>query len=51
MPEAEEIELTAEEWAGVQAITSSAEWKAATARAWPDPIMEYDSEEEDLSPV
>jgi hypothetical protein len=51
MPEAEEIELTADEWAGLQAITNSADWKAATASAWPDPIMEYGSEEEDLSPL
>lgn len=51
MPEAEDLELTAEEWAGVQAITNSAEWKAETATPWPDPIMEYGSEEEDLSPV
>jgi hypothetical protein len=51
MPEAEEIELTADEWAGLQAITNSADWRAATASAWPDPIMEYGSEEEDLSPL
>jgi hypothetical protein len=50
MPEAEDLELTAEDWAAVEALRNSDEWKAANSVPWPDPYMTYDSDEEDLSP-
>lgn len=52
MPGAEDLGLTEEEWAGVRAYQNSAEWKAAdAANVWPDAILTYGSEEEDLSPI
>jgi hypothetical protein len=51
MPEAEDLELTAEDWAGVEALRNSDAWKAANSVPWPDPHMTYDSDEEDLSPL
>ena len=52
MPDAEDLDLTSEDWAGVRALTSSDEWKVAAAtNVWPDPTYTYASEEEELSPV
>jgi hypothetical protein len=52
MPDAEDLDLTSEDWAGVHALTNSNEWKAAAAtNVWPDPTYTYASEEEELSPV
>jgi hypothetical protein len=52
MPEAEDLGLDEEDWAAVRAYQNTAEWKAAdAANVWPDPILTYDSDEEDLSPV
>ncbi|KAH3914876.1 hypothetical protein HBI56_018610 [Parastagonospora nodorum] len=52
MPDAEDLDLTSEDWAGVHALTNSDEWKAAAAtNVWPDPTYTYASEEEELSPV
>jgi hypothetical protein len=52
MPDAEELDLTAEEWAAVDAMRNSEEFKAADAAVvWPDAILTYGSDEEDLSPI
>jgi hypothetical protein len=52
MPDAEDLDLTPEDYAAVQALTNTAEWKAAdAANVWPDPTYTYASEEEELSPV
>lgn len=52
MPDAEDLDLTSEDWVGVRALTNSDEWKAAAAtNVWPDPTYTYASEEEELSPV
>jgi hypothetical protein len=52
MPDAEELGLTDEDWAGVEAYRNSEEWKAqAAATVWADPILTYGSDDEVLSPV
>jgi hypothetical protein len=52
MPDAEDLGLTDEDWAAVEALRNSTEWKAAdAANIWPDAILTYESEEDALSPA
>jgi hypothetical protein len=51
MPDVEELELTAEDWAAVETLRTTDEWKAVDSIAWPDAQMTYESDEEDISPL
>jgi hypothetical protein len=51
MPDAAELDLSAEDWAAVDALSNTAEWKASAARTWPDALLTYESEEDELSPI
>jgi hypothetical protein len=51
MPDAVDLDLTTEDWAAVDALSNTAEWKAGAARVWPDAILTYESEEDELSPI
>jgi hypothetical protein len=52
MPDAEDLGLTAEDWAAVDAMRNTKEFQDADAAAtWPDAILAYSSDEEDLSPI
>jgi hypothetical protein len=52
MPDAQDLGLTSEEWAAVDDMRNSEAFLAADASVqWPDAILTYDSDEEDLSPV
>jgi hypothetical protein len=52
MPDAEDLGLTTEDWAAVDAIRNTKEFQDADAAVvWPDAILTYTSDEEDLSPI
>jgi hypothetical protein len=52
MPGAEDLGLTSEEWAEVDEIRKSEAFLADDASAqWPDAILTYSSDEEDVSPI
>ncbi|KAH9878237.1 hypothetical protein J1614_003454 [Plenodomus biglobosus] len=51
MPGAEMIQLEPEEQAALDAIVGSDAYKQELATPWDPPIVSYDSDEEDLSPV
>jgi hypothetical protein len=52
MPGAEDLGLTSEEWAAVDDLRNSEAFLAADASVeWPDAILTYSSDEEDLSPI
>jgi hypothetical protein len=52
MPDAEDLGLTEEDWAAVEALRNTAEWKADdAANVWPDAIISYESDEDELSPI
>jgi hypothetical protein len=52
MPGAEDLGLTSEEWAAVDDLRNSEAFLAADASIeWPDAILTYSSDEEDLSPI
>lgn len=51
MPDAEDLGLTDEDWANVDALNNDPAYQASQAAvAWPDPVLTYDSDEETLSP-
>ncbi|KAF2030227.1 hypothetical protein EK21DRAFT_100626 [Setomelanomma holmii] len=51
MPDAEDLGLDEDCLAEIERITNTEEYKAEIAREWPDAILTYDSDEEDLSPI
>ncbi|KAH7412006.1 hypothetical protein DE146DRAFT_262023 [Phaeosphaeria sp. MPI-PUGE-AT-0046c] len=51
MPDAEDLGLTDDDWANVDALNNDTAYQASQAAVtWPDPVLTYDSDEETLSP-